>query len=249
VSDSSIGLLLLSGTLTLVCDLLRVPRILVLNASIFTPNARLFETTPDLSGLSTILYGTAVTETQEPSLAGVPSVSIGNLSLPFGSGWRFCLSGQDCSGYVFGEIRGLLTLVPGAGSYSIVAEGPSRGFLCLPEGSMTFPVSLSASFFPTAYFTFIPATPSPTSGPTPTPSPASVEPDRPESATLPTGAIIGIVIAVLVVVALVVGFILWRRGIDSNTADQKPAGHSGGGSAIEESREDLSDELTEEQRD
>jgi hypothetical protein len=62
---------------------------LVSNASIFAPNARLFGTTSGLSNLSTILYGRAADEAQEPSLADVPSISIGNVSLLGEGGWKF----------------------------------------------------------------------------------------------------------------------------------------------------------------
>jgi hypothetical protein len=146
------------GTLTLVCDLLRVPNVLVSNASIFTPNARLFETSPSVSGHLMILYGTATEDAQEPSLTGTSYLSIGNLSLPLEGGWRFLVSGRDWSPYFFG-VRGLFVLVAGEGSYWIVAEGPSRGFLGPTEDSSAFPILSNGSFFPAAYFTFIPATP------------------------------------------------------------------------------------------
>jgi hypothetical protein len=163
--DSGIGLLILSGTLTLFCDSVRAPNVSVSNASVFavTPNARLFETTPDVSAsLFTIFYGTATGDPREPSLAGVPSISIGNVSLPEAGDWRVCVSEQDCSPSFDGEIRGLFTSVAGGGLYWIVAEGPSRGFLRPVDHNEPFPVSSNGSFFARADFIFIPVTPAPT---------------------------------------------------------------------------------------
>jgi hypothetical protein len=169
--DTAIGLLILSGALTIICDLLRVPNVSVSGASIFTSNAKVFGTTPTLSGWGlSIFYATGATTARETSLSGFPSVAIGNLSLAYEGGWRFCLSGRDCSAYEFRHFEGLFILVPDAGSYSIVAEGPSRGFLGPSEGSNAFPVP-NASFFPVAYFTFIPASTPP---PTPTPTGAFI---------------------------------------------------------------------------
>jgi hypothetical protein len=168
--DSSIGVVILSGALTLVCDLLRARNIFGQNVTIFTPNARLFDTTSGLSGRLMVLYGT-VSE-KEPSSEGIWSLSIGNLSLPSRGGWRFCVEGQDCSSYIEQEIWGLCTLVPGNGSYSIVAEGRERGFLGPTEDNNTFDVLSTGSFFEVAYFIKIPPTPTPTPRPTASPSDA-----------------------------------------------------------------------------
>jgi hypothetical protein len=56
----------------------------------------------------------------------------------------------------------LYTLLPGAGSYSIVAEGPERGFLGPTRNNNTFDVSSNGSFVEVAYFIKIPPTPPPT---------------------------------------------------------------------------------------
>jgi hypothetical protein len=146
----------------LVCDLLGLPNVLVSNASIFTPNAGLFGTAPSVSGLLMILYGSATTAAQEPSLTGTSYLSIGNLSLPLEGVWRFLVSGRDWSPYFFGGVRGLFVLAADEGSYWIVAERPSRGLLGPSENSSAFPVSSNGSFFPVAYFI----------GPTPPPTPS-----------------------------------------------------------------------------
>jgi hypothetical protein len=99
--NSGIGALLLSGSLGLVCDLVHVSNILVSNAAIFTTNARVFATTPTVSGLLMILYGTATNAAQEPSLANIPSISIGSISnLPQG-GWRCEVTQQAWSPYTY----------------------------------------------------------------------------------------------------------------------------------------------------
>jgi hypothetical protein len=160
---------LLSGNLTLFCDSVRASKVTVSNASVFafTPSSRLFETTPELSGhvCLTILYGTATTGPQESFSTGTnPYLAIGSFSLPAGDRWRFCLSGRVCSGYFFGEIRGLFTLVPDAGSYSIIAEGGVTGFLGPSASETGFDVSSTVSFFQEAYF--IESTPMPSVTPT-----------------------------------------------------------------------------------
>jgi hypothetical protein len=169
---SPIALLLLSGILTVVCDSLRAANLLVANASIFifTPTAGLFESTPTLSGsvALTIFYGTATNVLQEPWLTGIPFLSIGNFSLPQDGEWHFCVPERRCSPSAVGDVQGLLTSVPGEGSYSIVAEGPSRGFLGPTEDDNVFPVSPNGSFFPAAYFTAIASTPRPTPAASPT---------------------------------------------------------------------------------
>jgi hypothetical protein len=85
------------------------------SASIFTPNARLHETIPDLSdGSLAIFYGTAGTAANE-FFDGIPYLSIGTFSLPSAGGWSFCISGEVCSPSEFRErdICGLFTLVAG----------------------------------------------------------------------------------------------------------------------------------------
>jgi hypothetical protein len=163
----------------MVCDLLRVPHISVSNAWVFTPNARVFQTKPDVSGFLTVFYGTAATAAQEPSLTATPYLSIGNISPPLDSGSRFCVTGQDCSRYMYVSrpIRGLFTLVPGAGSYSIVVEGTLGGLIAPTPGAGPFPVSSNGSFFSVASFVVPTRTPTPTRSlthsPTPTRSPTS----------------------------------------------------------------------------
>jgi hypothetical protein len=268
----------------LVCDLLRVPNVLVSNASIFTPNARLFGTAPSVSGHLMILYGTATDEAQEPLLTG-SHLSIGSLILPLEGRWRFLVSGRDWSPSFFGGVHGLFVLVPGEGSYWIVAEGPSRGFLSPTEDSRAFTVSSNGSFFPVAHFI----------GPTPTPSNAFVESAAPtisrrvaesfrpdssdrhpesqladtaayagsdrfsssadldasqlsESSTLSTGSLVGILFAAVGAVALVVGLIAWRHcSVGSKAADAREAATIANPKAA--AREDLSDELMDEQFD
>jgi hypothetical protein len=151
---SDIGRLVLSGTLTLICDGLRAGTVVISNAWIFTQNSRLFETTPALSGRGlVIVYGTAATHALE-SFGGIPYLSIGTLSLPSAGGWGFCVSGGVCSPSEFRErdICGLFVLVADEGSYSIFVEGPSRGSLGRTEFDNRFPVSANGSFFPVAYF-------------------------------------------------------------------------------------------------
>jgi hypothetical protein len=145
--------------------LLRATTISGQTATIFTPNAGLFNTTSRLSGRLTVLYGAVSQRSQEPSFEGISPLSIGNLSLPSRGGWRFCVEGQGCSSYIQQEIRGLYTLVPGEGSYSIVAEGPERGFLGPTEDNNTFEVSSNGSFFNVAYFIQIQPTPAATASP------------------------------------------------------------------------------------
>jgi hypothetical protein len=137
----------------------------------FTPNARLFETASSgqVRRLLTIVYGTVAKTTQEPSLAGIPALSTGNFTLPLAggsTGWRFCVTGQDCSGYIYEDIRGLFASVDRGGTYSIVVDGPLRGFLVPSEDSDTFAVSSDGSFFPVGYF--VATTPRPTFTPRPT---------------------------------------------------------------------------------
>jgi hypothetical protein len=150
-----------------------VSYISVSNASIFTPNARLFQTTPDVSGFLTVFYGTAASEIQEPTLTDIPYLSIGTFSPSLASGSRFCATGQDCSPYMHtsGTIRGLFMTLPGAGSYSMVAEGPLTGWIAPTQYPDPFNVSSTGSFVSIAYF--LPPTPVPT--PTPTPSDAFLE--------------------------------------------------------------------------
>jgi hypothetical protein len=162
--NTAIGSLLLSRVRA-VCSSLRAPNISVSNAWIFAPNPGLFQAAPTVSGALTLFYGNAANAAQESKLAGVPHLSIGSLSLPVEGGWRFCISGQDCSPYFSEVIRGVFALVPSPGSYSVVAEGPLKGLLGPSEGSNSFGVSASGSFYSVAYFI----------GPTPTPSEAFVE--------------------------------------------------------------------------
>jgi hypothetical protein len=156
---SAIANLRLLGNATLVCDSLRASSIFVWNASVFffTQNTQLFQTTPDLSGRVrlTILYGSAASAPQEPSLVAFPYLSIGNISLPFQDGWRFCTSEGLCSEYASQTIRGLFALVPGAGNHSIIAEGAVSGFLGPSEEEDSFDVESAGSFFSRGYFNLI----------------------------------------------------------------------------------------------
>jgi hypothetical protein len=180
-ANAGIGLVHFSGSLTLVCDLLRAATISVSNASIvaFTRAPVLFETAPTLSGAFAlaVFYGTAANASQEGWVGEVPYLSIGNLSLPLEGDWRFRVSeeDQDWSPYSFGSVRGLFIKLAGEGSYSIDAEGPRRGLLGPTEGNNTFEVPSNGHFFRVGYF--IGPTPAPTPTPTPlaTPSDAFVE--------------------------------------------------------------------------
>jgi hypothetical protein len=208
--------------------LLRAGTISGQNATIFTPNARLFDTTARLSGRLTVLYGSVSQDAQEASSEGISSLSIGNLSLPSGGGWRFCVEGQDCSSYIQEEIRGLYTLVAGEGSDSLVAEGRERGFLGPTEDNNTFEVSSNGSFFPVAYF----IGPTPAATPTPSPSEAFAAsaalpvsgplaesfpltdsaPLSAEKRGISVGILaVAIVVPLLAVVAVIVAFIVLRH--------------------------------------
>jgi hypothetical protein len=164
------------------------------NAAIFTQNAPLFNTTAGLSGRLTVLYGAVSKGAQEPSSDGVSSLSIGNLSLPSRGGWRFCLGEQDCSPYIPQAIWGLYTLLPGEGSYSIIVDGPERGFLGPTQDNNTFEVSADGSFFDVAYFIWTghPRTPPPSASPTEAFSESAVPISGPmvESALPPSGPIV-----------------------------------------------------------
>jgi hypothetical protein len=72
---------------------------------------------------------------------------------------------------MYREIRGLFTLVPGQGSYSIVAEGAARGLLSTAEEETVFAVPSTGSFIPKAGFTVL--------APTPAPSPINTIPPSP----------------------------------------------------------------------
>jgi hypothetical protein len=115
-----------------------VSRISMSTASVFafTTRGGVFKKATRLNGnvFLTILYGNPRAEAKEPSLAK---------EFPVEDDWRFCLPGLLCSQSAFREVRGLLTLVPGAGSSSILAEGPLRGFLGRSERESRFPVSNS----------------------------------------------------------------------------------------------------------
>jgi hypothetical protein len=160
-----------------VCDSLRASQISISDGSVlvFTPGSKVFEIAPDMSGdvFLTILYGTAATTSHEPLLASFPSLSIGHINFPIDDGeWKFCVEGGVCSPSLARGVVGLFALVPGAGSRSIIAEGPARGFLSPAEGATAFDVVLPRSFFTEAYFTFIGGTPEPTSTPAGTSTPA-----------------------------------------------------------------------------
>jgi hypothetical protein len=136
--NSGVGLVLLSGSLTLVCDLLHAPNVSVSNASIvvFTRAPLLFATPPTVSGALAlaVFYGTGSEASQEAWVSDVPYLSIGNMSLPL-EGWRFCVSGRGWSLYFFVAVRGLFILVDGEGSYSAgfpvaeLGQQHLRGFL------------------------------------------------------------------------------------------------------------------------
>jgi hypothetical protein len=146
----------------LFCDSFRPTNVLIQDASVFvfTPADRLLQVTPVLSGtvFLMVLYGTPKAEAQEPNLVGLPSIAIGNLSLPDDGLWRFCISGAVCSQSMYETTRGLFILVPEEGTYSIVAEGSSRGFLGPSESEYAFMASSSGTFVSSAYFTSISAT-------------------------------------------------------------------------------------------
>jgi hypothetical protein len=139
---------------------MRASQVSVWDAALFffTPSDRLFDTTPTLFGkvYMTIFYETTRTEVQEPSLTGVPYLSIGNISLPADGSWRFCVSGANCSQSIARDVRSLFALVPNEESYSILAEGAERGFLGPSQDANTFVVPSIGSFVPTAYFNSIP---------------------------------------------------------------------------------------------
>jgi hypothetical protein len=269
---SAIDSFLLSGFLTLDCDLIRVRAVLASDTSIFTPNTRVFETAPEVKSGLTIGYGTATTDFQETSLDGI-RLSIGNVDIWQAGRWRFCVSGQACSAHVYGDIRSLLILVPGAGSYSILADGPFTGYLSPTRSIDPFSVAPNGSFFSVGYFMAPSPKPTPSPKGTPTasaestpsmsrsPSPkletaAEPETDAPAgsgdgshdgsgdgSGTLSAGAVAGIVIAVLAVVAVVAVFVVWRLcGLGSKAGD---GGASGGGASGGKGPEDLSDDLIE----
>jgi hypothetical protein len=152
--NSAIGVLAFSGTLTIVCDSL-TGQILVSGASIsaFTQSGSLFPTTTQVQGSLdlTIVYGMAASSAQEPSLAGLRSLSIGNFTLPAEGRWRFAVSGQGYSPYFSGTIRGLFALIPDWGSYTILADGPFQAFLGPSTDTNSFEVSANDSFLPVAY--------------------------------------------------------------------------------------------------
>jgi hypothetical protein len=163
----------------MVCDSLRGSKIVVSNASvyIFAPSAGLFAIIPELSGtvFLTILYPNTATTAQEPSFAGSPSLSIGDITLPASDSWRFCLSGANCSQSVFRAVRSIFTVVPESGRYSIIAEGAERGFLGPSDEDNGFEISSTSSFVTKAGFeSILPTlTPPTTAWPTFLDSPSS----------------------------------------------------------------------------
>jgi hypothetical protein len=98
----------------------------------------------------TVFYGTVTEEAEEPFIS-LLNLSIGNIRLPLEGAWRFCISGQVCSPYVYQDVQGLFTSVPADGSYSITVHGPSSGYLP-PGPDAAFQVSSDRWFFPVAYF-------------------------------------------------------------------------------------------------
>jgi hypothetical protein len=116
---SDMGRLVLSGTLTLICDWMRARSVVISNASIFTPNSRLFETTPGLSGRGlAIFYGTAATDAQE-SFGGIPYLSIGASSEAFEKSALLPISMTDSSSEAFEKSAGRLISDPIVGSFQV----------------------------------------------------------------------------------------------------------------------------------
>jgi hypothetical protein len=173
--NSAIDNFRVSGGVTLFCNLFRAPKIVGSNASvfIFTQSASVFERAPDLSGTVslTILYPTTRTAIQESVLTDFPYLSIGNARLPTASGWRFCVSGGNCSQYVLGAPRSLFTFVSCDCFYWVIAEGSQRGFLGPASGGSPFEVSSPGSVFQDGYFSVIAPTRTPQSTPTPMATP------------------------------------------------------------------------------
>jgi hypothetical protein len=184
---TAIGELRVLGNTTLFCDSLRASKISIADASVVlvTHGSSLLEATPDLSGtvFLTILYGTARSGAHEERLTGSPYLSIGDMTLPGqNAGWRFCISVGVCTPSIVQEIHGLFTLVPGDGLYSIVAEGPERGFLGPSEGATGFQVETGGSAFPQAYLTLI----------TPTVSHSAISTESPSATATESRSVISI---------------------------------------------------------
>jgi hypothetical protein len=104
-----------------------------------------------------ILYSRPTHELSEVvSALKCPFVHIGNLNIPDGSGWRFCVSWlgfEKCFFDEFCDIRSFLISVPTTGHYSISAErGDLFGFLSQPGGLPSFQVNSSRLFVATSTF-------------------------------------------------------------------------------------------------